>query len=70
MPAGGEHADQPRAPQDRGDELGDTFSNVLAIVQQQKRRAVGEIVGDGARLTCLQTERARHPFGHQRTVCE
>ena len=70
MPAGGEHADQPRASQDRGDELGDTLDDVLAVVQQQQRRTVGEIIDDGFRLTRLQAERARHPLGHQRTVGE
>ena len=70
MSAGGEHADQPCALQDRGDELGDTLNDVLAVVQQQERRAVAEVIDDGARLTRLQTERARHPSGHKRTVGE
>jgi hypothetical protein len=38
MPAGGKHANQPRAAQDRRDELGDTLDDVLAVVQQQKCR--------------------------------
>ena len=70
MPAGGEHPDQPRASQDRGDELGDTLDDVLAVVEQQKRRAIGEIIGDGVRLTRLQTQRASHPLGHERAVSQ
>jgi hypothetical protein len=34
MPAGGEHADQPRAAQDRGDERCHPLDDVLAVVQQ------------------------------------
>lgn len=70
MPAGGKHPDQPRASQDRGDEPGDTLDNVLAVVQEQQCRTVGEIIDDGLRLTRLQAERARHPVGHERTVGE
>jgi len=70
MPAGGEHAEQPCASQDRSDELGDTLGDVLAVVQQQQRRAVAEIIGDGIRLTRLQTERACHPVGHEPTIGE
>jgi hypothetical protein len=70
MPAGGEHADQPRAPQDRGSEPGDTLDDVLAVVQQQKRRAVSEIISESFRVTRLQAERARYPVGHERAVGE
>jgi len=70
MPAGREHADQARALPERGDELGDSRDDVLAIVQQDKRRTVGEIVDNGFRLTSLQTKRARHPLGHEGAVGE
>jgi hypothetical protein len=74
LPAGGQHAQVARRPQQPVGELGDGVDQVLAVVQQEQHTPAGKVLGQhvGGRPAGLldQAERAGDGLGQQRLVAE